>query len=358
MPALVDRIVADDFLWDAVFRAVSLRPTRSDGQFIAFDCPACHLRGEGQDRRKRCGLTKNPDGFGVHCFNCGLKIRWRKGDLLSKTFKDFLETLGMGTDEIARLNHRALQYRSVMIRSEEATRLVRETFDPVFKPVALPVGAKPIAQLAQEGCTDPDFLAVAEYLLSRGDDLIGAYPFHWSASKRHQVHRRLIIPFFDHEGQVVGWTGRAIDDVQSRYWTDAQPDYLFNYRAMAAPRRHYVVLVEGVLDAIAIDGVGLLGAKINTRQIAWIKSFGKRVILVPDRDQRGAQLIDLALENGWSVSFPTFKRTSAYRQYWDPEIKDCAEAVRQYGRLWTIHSIIQSATSSNIEISVKRKLFI
>lgn len=358
MSALVDRIVADDFLWDAVFRAVSLRPTRTDGQFIAFDCPACHLRGEGQDRRKRCGLTKNPDGFGIHCFNCGLRTRWRKGDLLSKTLKDFLETLGMGSDEIARLNHRALQYRSVMSRSEEAARLVRETLDPTFKPVALPVGAKTIAKLAEEGCSNPDFTAVAEYLVSRGEDLIAAYPFYWSPSKHRQIHRRLIIPFFDAEGHVVGWTGRAVDETANKYWTESQPDYLFNYRAMTAPRRQFVILVEGVLDAIAVDGVGLLGAKLNARQIAWIKGFGKRVILVPDRDQRGAQMIDLALSNGWSVSFPTFSRTSAFPNFWDPTIKDCAAAVREYGRLWTLHSILQSATSSNIEISVKRKLFI
>ena len=77
-----------------------------------------------------------------------------------------------------------------------------------------------------------------------------------------------------------------------------------------------------------------------------IDKLGKRVIVCPDKDKAGVELIDQALELGWEVSFPD----------WHTSCKDAADAVLRYGRLATIKSIIDCATNNKIKIQVKSKM--
>ena len=56
--------------------------------------------------------------------------------------------------------------------------------------------------------------------------------------------------------------------------------------------------------------------------------------------------IDQAVENGWSVSFPP----------WQDHIKDCADAVKHYGQLFTVKSIIDSRVNNKTKIEVLRKI--
>jgi DNA primase len=77
-----------------------------------------------------------------------------------------------------------------------------------------------------------------------------------------------------------------------------------------------------------------------------IERLGKRVILCPDRDKPGKELIEEALALGWEVSFPP----------WDKDVKDAADAVAKYGRLLTVASIIKHATDNKIKAQVKAKM--
>ena len=70
------------------------------------------------------------------------------------------------------------------------------------------------------------------------------------------------------------------------------------------------------------------------------------MILCPDRDKPGKELIDEALALGWEVSFPP----------WYKDVKDAADAVQRYGRLATVASIIKHATSNKIKAQVKAKM--
>ena len=72
----------------------------------------------------------------------------------------------------------------------------------------------------------------------------------------------------------------------------------------------------------------------------------KVVIVCPDRDKSGSNLIDVALENNWMVSFPE----------WENNIKDCADAVKHYGRLYTLKSVIDSAINNKAKIQVYKKI--
>ena len=82
-----------------------------------------------------------------------------------------------------------------------------------------------------------------------------------------------------------------------------QSGYVFNIDKFVDTDRDFVVVVEGVFDAILIDGISVLGNGV-IEQAHPIDKLNKRVILCPDRDSAGKDLIEKAIELGWEISFP------------------------------------------------------
>lgn len=357
MSTFAERLISDDFVWNTIVSHHSGPRKRNSGGGFHINCPLCTSRGEGQDRRFRCGVKPDAGGVVIHCFNCGAKTRWRPGETLSKTMQAFLQGIGVPEYEVKRLNHKAFSYRSLFEKSPEAMLLIPDAVRPSFETTSLPPGARSFEHWASQPDVPTDFIDVATYLYGRGDVIANGATYYWTPNPgRHFMNRRVIVPL-TFEGRTVGYTARSVDPVSTqRYQMESQPNYLYNVSALTAPKRKFVVLVEGIFDAIAIDGVGLLGARLNPQQAAWIKSQGKSVILVPDRDHRGSSLIDVALENGWRVAFPGMNWAGVLN-WWDEGVKDCADAVKRYGRAWTLLSIIESSTDNKLEINMKRKRF-
>jgi DNA primase len=167
--------------------------------------------------------------------------------------------------------------------------------------------------------------------------------YNWMWSPENGYRDRVIIPFYQ-DGVVVGFTGRKIKPGKPKYLTDSQSGYVFNIDRQTEDRE-YVIVVEGQFDAIAVDGVAIMTNEPNATQIARINKLGKRVIAVPDRDKPGAKLIQAALENSWTVSMPE----------WQDSVKDCADAVHRYGRLYTLFTILQYVEANEIKIQLLKK---
>ena len=111
------------------------------------------------------------------------------------------------------------------------------------------------------------------------------------------------------------------------------------------PNARFVVVTEGLFDAMCIGGVGILSNQCSETQAQIIDTLAREVILVPDRDIAGQKLIDDALEYGWSVSFPE----------WEPDVKDVNDAVIRYGKLFTLKSIVDARETSSLKINLRRK---
>lgn len=360
-------MINDDFVWVAVSSALTGRKKRVATGFINFDCPMCVHRGHNADRRGRCGIKNNSPGVGVHCFNCGFDTKWVPGDPLSHNLRDFMIALGVEETEVKRLNHRAMIYRKMVESNPEIQHMVSASFSLDFPRKALPNGAKSFSVLAQEGCSDPDFLDVATYLLGRGDE-IAKNEFYWSPSTLNNMNRRVIIPYY-RKNEIVGWTSRLIDKPQladpndplsplePKYFQTRPPDFIFNNHLMEIPERKYIMVMEGPMDALAIDGCAVLSANISDRQAAWIDSMGKTVIVIPDHDKSGQRLVDIALKRKWHVAFPLLNDGSSMN-WWEPDIKDVAASVARYGRLYTLASIMNTATNTPFEIAIKRKMML
>lgn len=325
---------------------------RTTNQTIRFNCPMCVLYGETADRRQRGGMAL--DRVAISCFNCRFKTRFEPGQPLSAPLKAFLAAIGIGHTQISRLNHWATMLHGVA--AEQPAILQQMTTQPGFPARTLPDQAQTLQAWSAAGCTDADYLAACAYLRQRGDTIAAATAYYWTPERRFDLHRRVIIPCWDH-GVLVGWTARSVDPaITPKYHKATPPNLLFNSAALSHPRRHIAILQEGVFDALAIDAVGLLGNALNEQQARWINASGKQIIVVPDRDKAGGRLIDAALQYHWSVAFPRMLSVGQAR-WWGPAIKDTADAVRAYGTLYTLRSILDTTTDNRMNITLRRQDF-
>ena len=119
---------------------------------------------------------------------------------------------------------------------------------------------------------------------------------------------------------------------------------MFNFDKQREDQR-YIFVTEGPFDALSIGGVAVLTNDIADQQIRIINSLGAEVIVIPDQDLAGINLIKRAMEYGWSVAFPT----------WEDHVKDCADAVVNYGRLFVIVDAIKTAQQGEIKITMALK---
>jgi hypothetical protein len=311
----------------------------------------CHTQGHGKDTRNRFGIQFNADSIAANCFNCGFSAGYTEGKELSKSFKFFLKQLGIADrfiEEIEFEIFKQINSIKVMREGEEETKRedkeskIRSLFDQ-WKSVDLPADSLPITQWLEYGLDDPDFLQVVEYALNRR--IFELDKFYWSPDKARNVNQRLIIPYY-YKKKIVGFTARLSYNTDGKeipkYYQQCPTDFVYNLDNQQAWNRKYVILNEGVLDAWVTDGISNLG-ELGQTKIDIINRLQKQVIVCPDRDKKGGDLVEAALENNWSVAFPE----------WDKDIKDAAKASEKYGRLLTIHSIISTAVEGKDRIKLR-----
>jgi DNA primase len=189
---------------------------------------------------------------------------------------------------------------------------------------------------------DPSHNVFIDYLKGRSihsDD----YPFMVTPNDQGRMANRIIIPY-TFKNQIVGHTSRFLDNRIPKYLNEQQPGYVFGYD-FQKPDWQVCILVEGIFDAISINGCALMHNEISDTQAQILASLNRRIILVPDRDMTGLELCNKALELGYSVSIPN----------WEDNIKDVNDAVVKYGKLPTLLSILSSATTSKIKVELYRK---
>jgi len=336
-----------DVLKDAILQNIGpLKPAPKG--WNKRHCMLCHTQGHGKDTRNRFGIQFNANSIAANCFNCGFSAGYTEGKELSKSFKFFLRQLGIGERFIEEIEFEIFKNMNSInsIREGEKTEdkegKVKSLVEK-WTPMELPKDSLPITQWLEYGLDDPDFLRVTEYALSR--KIYDLDKFYWSPDKFHNVHQRLIIPYY-HKRKIVGFTARLCYDTDGKeipkYFQQSPTDFVYNLDNQQAWNRKYAILNEGVIDAFVTDGISNLG-ELGQAKIDIINRLQKHIIVCPDRDKKGGDLVDAALENNWSVAFPK----------WDDNIKDAAGAAQKYGRLLTIHSIISTAVEGKEKIKLR-----
>lgn len=299
--------------------------------WISFNAICCHHNGTGTDTRQRGGIMIT-EGVSYHCFNCGFKASWQPGRQITTKFKRLLQWINVPDDIINKCSLEALRLK------EDAGYVSAVNPIPTFIDKALPMGAQPISKYLND--PPEELVPVLEYLLARGMYLED-YDFHWTPEDG--FNNRLIVPFY-YQGRCVGYTARAIKDSKVKYISEQQPGYVFNLDRQHYSRK-FVLLTEGPLDAICIDGCAVMSNEVGPQQINLIKQLNREVVVVPDRDEAGLKLAEQAIELGWSVSMPE----------WPEGVKDVNDCMRTYGRLYTMWSIVSSRESMPLKIQLRMK---
>ena len=303
--------------------------------WTSFNAVCCHNNGNTRDTRQRGGiLVNNEGGFQYHCFNCNFKAGWTPGKLLSRNTKSLFNWLGLSESDIGKLNLAALK-----IKDDQP--VLKKTLNFVLEERPLPDECFPIDTWIAEGVQEPELLDVISYLADERKVGWSWYNWHWSSAPGFRD--RVILPFY-HDGKIVGYTGRKIKPGKPKYLTDAQPGYVFNIDGQTHDRK-FVIVVEGQFDAIAVDGCAIAHNEPNETQIMRLNALGREVIVVPDRDRPGAKMLKSAIDNNWSVSLPP----------WGDHIKDVADAVKEYGRLYVLATILHYKVSGEIKINLLKK---
>jgi len=321
------------------------RKTNSTSGWTSFNAVCCSHRGESQDSRGRGGIITNHTGaISYSCFNCNYTANYTPGRHLNYKFRKLLSWLGADDNTVKRLVIEALRIKELV--EPETVEAAREEI--AFKPRPLPAEAQTFQaletfhKLADNSDTPPHHEPVL-YMAQRAIDL-NKYQCYWTPEQQYNLHRRVIIPF-TWRNEIIGYTARAFDTkVKPKYHSSYEPNYVFNTDRQL-PNAKFVVVCEGPMDAMSIDGVAVLSNECSEQQADIIDSLGREVIVVPDYDRAGMRLVDNAQEYGWSVSFPI----------WFGTFKDINEAVIKYGKLFVLKSIIEARETSRLKIELRKK---
>jgi hypothetical protein len=248
--------------------------------------------------------------------------------------KTLARWLGADDDVVKELTFEALKTEGTDYRAEPSQPQI------AFTDKDLPEGALPIREWAnQSSALITDLGPVLEYIVDRGFDP-ASDNFYWSPSSGYE--NRVIIPF-KWQGRIVGNTARKVTNGKPKYLSDQHPYFVFNFDQQHEDQK-YIFVCEGPFDALAIGGVALLTNEIADQQARIINSLGVEVIVIPDQDRAGTVLFDRAAELNWSVAMPN----------WDNNVKDVADAVRQYGKLFVIVDAIKTAQKGSIKIEMAK----
>lgn len=302
--------------------------------WISFNAPCCVHNGESVDTRSRGGLKISEQGWSYHCFNCEFTASFILGRNLGVKARRLLSWLGVPPEEIERINLESLKHKSIQGILDDRQRTANIIQGIAFEERELP-----------ENFVIVDVNTPEHYKYIQDRCLPMDYPMGMLATPinaKWTGRPGLIVPF-TYDGKIVGHTVRYLDDRNPKYVHDIQPGYVFG-TDLQHPEWKYVLVTEGVFDALSIGGLSVLHADINDKQARLIRNLEKEIIVVPDQDRAGMKLVDRAVELGWSVSMPE----------WD-NCKDVNDAVKKYGRLATLLTIIQARETSKIKIELRKR---
>jgi hypothetical protein len=296
--------------------------------WISFNCPCC------DDRRGRGGIKFSDQGWSYHCFNCSITGSFVLGRGVGLRARKLLSMLNVPEQQIEMLNLESMRHRSIHGILDDRARVFNQLSAIEFEEMDdFPPGSEVIT---------PELSKYWQYLRDRGvpEDFPAMTTIRTDGV--HWVREHITIPF-TYDGRVVGWTARMLDGRAPKFISHAQPGYVFG-TDLQNPDWQYVIVVEGIFDALSINGLAVMHNTISDAQARLIRNIGKEIVVVPDQDRAGLEMIDRAVELGWSVSIPEWQNC-----------KDVNDAVKKYGKLGTLLSIFQAKEKNKIKIELNKK---
>ncbi len=124
-----------------------------------------------------------------------------------------------------------------------------------------------------------------------------------------KFRNRLMFPIIDVRGNVIAFSGRALDDSPAKYMNSPETpvyhkgDHLFGLNiAKQTSMSDGLILVEGNLDAVSLHAHGFqnavagLGTALTENQASLIRRYANSVYVCYDSDEAGLKAADKAIE--------------------------------------------------------------
>lgn len=311
-----------------------LPATRRRGEWYCFNCPSCCRFGEKRpDSKQRAGINFTADGIVYNCFNCRMTWGWHPGNHMSQKFRMFLEDMGLNYEKINEVRKLIDEYLDTDVEQKEVVK------KRIYR--SIPDGFKSIRQSLFDNNNSKELKKIYGYITSRSERLLEWEDLLWKDDVE-----AFLIPVKEF-GKVVGYSLRNIvDDTDHKYIHYIPSGCLYNFDNLLKNRK-YQIVVEGQLDALAIDGISILSNVFTDDKLKRLMDYkgDSEIIILPDRDNAGKKIVEQVLNEKlpFSISFPN----------WEKGIKDAFDAVKKYGRLYTIYDIINNKEEDKTKIKMR-----
>ncbi|MCM3671698.1 DNA primase [Mesobacillus maritimus] len=118
-----------------------------------------------------------------------------------------------------------------------------------------------------------------------------------------RFRNRIMFPIYDHQGNTIAFSGRALGDDEPKYLNSPETPifnkskilYRFNQARAAIRKQQHIVLFEGFADVIAADragvenGVATMGTSLTSEHITVLKKNAQTVTICYDSDNAGIE---------------------------------------------------------------------
>ena len=297
----------------------------------------CEVCGDGRRiKGPRGGWSFEGDMAFYHCFNCGIDGNFDpdREFPFSKDMRSILDGFGVPQKE-----YNAIAYRNKVSSDKTDKKPEKKPNQLTFYP--LPSHFYPLkdAPLTNTVAGEARRWLIERYALTQD-----SYDFYLStgiveddADVRKKAHAkslagRLIIPFMKN-GKMIYYQGRATNDINPKRYLNMdvpKTNVIFNMDALYKNRDRTLYVLEGVFDALHVDGVAVLENHMTSNQIELLEKSPRRKVIIPDRRGDSSRLIEQAIELGWGISRPEIGSGS----------KDICEGILKYGKLHVLNSIV------------------
>ncbi len=304
---------------------------------VSFISEFLQLKKMGRNFKANCPFhNENTPSFVVsperqiwHCFGCG-----KGGDIFTflmeyenMEFSESLRTLAKRAgvelkesgfkkeeysekEKIYKINNQALKFYNFILTKHPAGK---SALSYLLDKRKINNG---IIETFQIGFSPNNSNSLSDYLIKKkgykGKDLsLAGVSFERNGRVYDFFRGRIIFPLFDHRGNVVGFSGRSLNDVDMPKYINTKETSVYHKGSMffglnsakeEIKKKQEAIIVEGEFDAISLfmegikNVVAIKGTALTENQVNLLARFTPKVILCLDQDSAGFEATKRSLE--------------------------------------------------------------
>jgi transcriptional antiterminator Rof (Rho-off) len=159
---------------------------------------------------------------------------------------------------------------------------------------------------------------------------------------------RLIIPFYNKDGEMIYYQARALDKNAKKKYINAdvpRTNIIYGMDKLNINLTQPLFVTEGFFDAQHLKGVSVQENSMTAGQIELLKRSPRAKVFVPDKGSDSSKMVDQFVKLGWKISVPDIGSSC----------KDVDDAIRRYGKLYVLQQIgsnIYNAEDAKIMLSL------